>query len=238
MMLSTHFGKFRLKFIASINIAALLSIFNIASTTSGYWIKYIDNLSGHTHYAGMWKSCPPEGACQWKNGIVTHEHSTWSVLVRFLITLGTFCNVAVVAVFAMAFLLKLRKNSMWAIRVLELGNFSMVSSLICLLMGFCIFISGTCNYSLWLFIISLIILVITCNLLTRTMSAHYFQHFAPRCEAGHVKLPNESEEGVALTNTNERVDIEMEAVSEPVTETQVTITVTPTDETKTETATN
>lgn len=240
-MLSTHFGKFRLKFIASINIAALLSLFNIASTTSGYWIKYIDNLSGNTHYAGMWISCPNQGDCEWKNGIVNHEHSTWSVMVRFLITLGTICNAAVVAIFCLALLFKLKKNAMWAIRVLEIGNFSMVGSLLCLLIGFCIFISSTCNYSLWLFVLSMVILVVTCNLLTRTLSAHYFQHFAPRCsETGHTKLPNENEEAVALTKeaSVEKTDIEMDKIPEPVAteEAQVTITVTPSEEPKAEEA--
>lgn len=205
MMLMTKFGKFKLKFIASINLAALLSIFNIASSTSSYWIKYIDNSSGSTHFAGMWRSCPNQGPCIWKNGIVNHEHSPWSILVRILISLGTISNVFLVGLFTAAFICKLNKKSKFTIRFLEAGNLTLVCSFISLVIGFCIFVSSRCNYGLWLHVFSMISLIVTCNLLIRIFASMYFQNTRFKCsksvETGisHSKLPCSNDEVVALT---------------------------------------
>lgn len=217
MMLSTHLGKFRLKFIASINMAALLSIFNIASSTSPYWIKYIDNFSGSTHFAGMLHSCPNEGGCEWRNGIVNHTHTSWSVITRMLVIIGTICNIAVVALFVTAFVCKIKKKRTFTIPVMEAGNFTLIGSFACLLIGFCIFISSTCNFSLWLHVLSMVILICTCNLLTRTFAAVYFQNYrfesSKSVETGisHSKLP-EVEEAIALTteDANDEVKTELE----------------------------
>jgi hypothetical protein len=221
MQLSTHFGKFRLKFIASINLAALLSIFNIASSVSPYWIKYIDNFSGSTHFAGMLRSCPNEGGCEWRNGIVNHTHTTWSVFTRVLIALGTVCNIVVLAIFVSAFIFKLKKMSKLTIPTMEIGNFTLIVSFVCLFIGFTIFISSTCNFSLWLFVLSMVILVCTCNLLTRTFAAVYFQNYrfkgSKSIETGisHSKLASEPEEVVALTKESvdeARTEIEMDKI--------------------------
>jgi len=242
----TKFGKFKLRFIGTINLAAMLSIFNIASTTSSYWVKYIDNNTGGTHYAGMWRSCPNQGECVWKNGIVNHMHSTWSIFVRVLITLGTVFNVIVVGIFTAALIFKITKKSRFIINCLEAGNLTLVGSFISLLIGFCIFISSSCNISLWLHVFSMICLIITCNLLTRNFAALYFQTSRNRLiksvntAISHSKLPNESEEeAVALTKNEEQNDtkksIEMNKIengsNEALTQTpaQVEILITPTE---------
>jgi len=220
MIFKTEFGKFKLKLVASINIAAILSLFNIASTTSSYWIKYIDNFSGSTHFAGMWRSCPNQGNCQWKNGIVSHTHSTWSILVRLLISLGTFSNIILVGWFTSALIFKLKKKSLYTIRCLEAGNLTLTGSFICLVIGFCIFISSTCNASLWLFVLSMIIIIVTCNLLTRSFATVYYQtkKLNGKCiENGisHSKLPCDNEEGTALTKEETpevKTGIEMEKI--------------------------
>jgi hypothetical protein len=220
MIFKTEYGQFKLKLVASINIAAILSLFNIASTTSSYWIKYIDNNSGNTHFAGMWRSCPNQGDCQWKNGIVHHTHSPWSIAVRFLISLGTFSNVILVGWLTSALIFKLKKKSLYTIRCLEAGNLTLTGSFICLVIGFCIFISSTCNVSLWLFVLSMIILIVTCNLLTR-----YFASVDYQCKKlsgksveiaiSHPKLPCDNEEGTALTKEESpevKTEIEMDKI--------------------------
>ena len=225
MMLMTKFGKFKLRFIATIHMAALLSIFNVASTASSYWVRYRDSQSGGTHFAGLWRSCPNQGACVWKNGIISHEHSVWSYLVRVLIGLGTIANIAVVGLFVAAFIFKLNKKSRYVIRILESANITLLSSFIVTIVGFCIFISSKCNYSLWLHVIGMCVIMCTCNLLTRTFAGIYFQNTRFRgsksVETGisHSKLPCEQDDLDAkpLTGQEESIkgaSIEMGKISE------------------------
>lgn len=111
----TKFGKFKLRLIATINLSALLTIFNLASATSNYWVKYVDlESNGAPHIAGMWRSCPvgqqSTANCQWKNGIVSSSHSVWSIFVRLLIAFGTIGNVIAVSCLCFALYFKLNKR--------------------------------------------------------------------------------------------------------------------------------
>lgn len=173
MMLMTKFGKFKLRLVATINLSVLLSLLNIASATSNYWLKHVDN--GVTHYTGLFRSCHST-ECFWRNGIIGHNCSTWSVLVRVLISLGTISNIAAVIVLIVAFIYKLNKKSKVTIKLMEYANFILVSSFLSLFIGFVIFISNKCNFSIWLQCLSMIILIITSNMLTRTFSSIYFQN--------------------------------------------------------------
>jgi hypothetical protein len=92
MMLMTKFGKFKLRFIATINLSVLMSILSLSSTFTNYWVKYTDRPTQEIHYAGMWRSCSGI-KCIWKNGIVENMHTLWSICVRFFIMLGTCGNV-------------------------------------------------------------------------------------------------------------------------------------------------
>lgn len=178
MMLMTKFGKFKLRLIATINLSVLLSLFNIASYTSNYWIKYIDHETGHTHYAGMFRSCPSNqgGMCSWKSGIIENNHSFWSSIVRLFVSFGTLSNLCVVVILILALFFKLNKKSKLCIRLLEYANFTLILSFILILVGFCVFISTKCNYSMWFHIFSMILIIITSNFTTRTFCSLYFQN--------------------------------------------------------------
>ena len=175
MMFMAKFGTFKLKLIATINLAALMSILNLASSTTNYWIKCHDHESQSHHYAGLWRSCPNRGPCVWKNGIVEYAHSLWSFFVRFFITMGTMFNVLVVLFFFMAFVYKLNKKSKVVIRLLESGNLLMVISFGVIFFGFLLFISNSCNVSIWFLGLFLIINFVSSNMLTRIFCAMYFQ---------------------------------------------------------------
>lgn len=176
MMLMTKFGKFKLRLIATINLSVLLSLFNIASTTSNYWVKYLDHENGSVaHVAGLWRSCPiTQGSCVWKNGIVTAWHSFWSLLVRFLILTGTLANVLVVVFLVMAFYYKINKRSKMAIRFMEWANATLIGAFVVILVGFSMFISNSCNYSMWLHVLAMILIALTSNMLTRTFARLYY----------------------------------------------------------------
>ncbi|CAF0878116.1 unnamed protein product [Brachionus calyciflorus] len=173
MMLMTKFGKFKLRLVATINLSVLLSLFNIASTTSNYWLKHTDH--GITHYTGLLRSCHT-ASCFWRNGILNNEHSLWSILVRLFLLMGTLTNIFVVVLLIIAFVYKLNKKSKVTIRLMEWANFTLLSSFLLIFVGFIIFISNKFNYSMWLHAISMIILIITSNMLTRTFSSIYFQN--------------------------------------------------------------
>jgi hypothetical protein len=226
MMLMTKFGKFKLRLIATIHLATILSIFNIASTSSNYWIKYKDQVSQDVHFAGLWRSCPNQGPCIWKNGIISHLHTMWSLFVRFFITFGTSINILVIFIFLMALIYKINKRSRVAIRLLEYGNFFLITAFVFIIVGFCIFISTSISFSMWLLILSMCIALITSNMLTRTFATLYFQNTrmvpcskSVEAALSHTKLDCE-EEKIAL-NPIESVDcsnvmtaIEMNKVSE------------------------
>ena len=175
-MLMTKFGKFKLRLIATINMSVLLSVFNLASTTSNYWIKYVDHLTGESHYAGMWRSCPEQGPCVWKNGIISNSHSFWSIFVRFMITIGTVLNLFTIGTFLVAFIYKINKKSRWAITWMEWGNWFMIISFIFSLVGFTTFISATTSFSLWLHVLAMIFIIISSNQITRTFAHLYFSN--------------------------------------------------------------
>jgi len=226
MQLMTKFGKFKLRFAATIHLAALISIFNVASTASSYWIKYRDTETSQTHYAGIWRSCPNQGGCEWRNGIVSDDHSTWSIMVRTLITIGTAANIILVGIYVAAFCFKLNKKSRYVIRFMECGNLTLLFSFIFIMIGFCIFISNKCNFSLWLHVLAILLIFCSGNMLTRTFASIYFQNTrfkGSKCvetAISHAKLASEREdERVALTNEcNEEVvnvnSIEMNKISE------------------------
>jgi len=208
MMLMTKFGKFKLRLIATINMSVLLSVFNIASTTSNYWVKYVDKWSKTVHYVGMIRSCQDGGDCVWRNGIFSNSHSFWSLFVRFLMALGTIANVCVVFLFMMAFVYKVNKRSRRAIDLMEWANFILISSFVCILVAFCVFISSTSSFSAWLHVLSMIFLIVSSNMITRTFAALYFRNTrSSKCSKSveaamsHVKLnceTGEPEEKIAL----------------------------------------
>jgi hypothetical protein len=155
----------------------------------------------------MLRSCPNEGDCEWRNGIINHRYTSWSIITRVLIGVATVCNVIVVALFLTAFIFKIKKLSKFVTPTMEIGNFTMTASFICLYIGFSIFISSGCNFSLWLHVLSMVILFCSCNLLTRTFATILFQNYTYKSsksvEKGiaHSKLAEGSEEVVALTST-------------------------------------
>ena len=205
----TKFGKFKLRLIATINMSVLLSVFNIASTTSNYWVKYVDKLTKNVHYVGMLRSCQDQGDCVWRNGIFNNTHTFWSLFVRFLMAIGTLANVCVILLFLIAFIYKINKKSRRAINIMEWANFILISSFVCILVGFCVFISSTCSFSAWLHVLSMIFLIIASNLITRTFATLYFQNTrSSKCSKSveaamsHAKLNyaenGEAEEKIAL----------------------------------------
>lgn len=211
MMLMTKFGKFKLRLIATINMSVLLSLFNIAATSSSYWVKYLDGETGVNHFAGLWRSCRAEQQagqgwpCGWKSGIVHHTISFWSLFVRLFLTVGTLLNIIVVFFYLVAFICKLNKKSKCAIRFMEWANFMLVCAFCILLAGFGLFVSNSSNFSIWLFVWALIIVVITSNLVTRKFTALYFQNtrasqIAAKCESNNVTMNNpcDPEEKIAL----------------------------------------
>lgn len=206
MMLMTKFGKFKLRLIATINLSVLLSAFNILSTSTSYWLKYKEEDTNQVHYAGIWRSCPNQGVCVWKSGIISYVHSIWSLFVRIFITLGTLTNVLVVILFFMAFIYKVNKKSRVAIRLLEIGNILLISAFVSIIIGFCIFVSSSISFSLWLLILSMIILFVTSNMITRTFTTLYFQNTrftqcskSVEAAISQSKLAIDAEEKIALT---------------------------------------
>jgi hypothetical protein len=206
----TKFGKFKLRLVATINMTVLLSLFNIASTTSGYWLKHTER--GTHHYTGLFRSCHST-ACQWRNGIVDNTHSMWSFCVRLFLLLGTLSNVAVVAILVVAFLFKLNKKSKTTIRLMEYANFILISSFILIFLGFVIFISNKCNYSMWLLACSMIVLIVTSNMLTRTFSSIYFHntrmtHCNKSCDtaASNAKLSSVVNENEKMAKSKENLN--------------------------------
>lgn len=173
MMLMTQFGKFKLRLVFSIILAFLLSLCSMSATTTNYWLKHVEN--EFIRYTGLLRSCHAT-SCSWRHGIVGEQHSLWSLLVRLFLLFGPFANIAVVIIFIIAFVYKLNKKSKITIKLLEYSNFILISSFICMFLGFTIFISNKCNFSMWLHAISMIILIITSNMLTRTFSGIYFQN--------------------------------------------------------------
>lgn len=228
----TKFGKFKLRLIATINMSILLSLFNIASTTSNYWLRYVDPHQGMEHFAGLWRSCPNQGPCVWKAGIMHHTMSFWAMFVRLFVAFGCISNLIVIFFYFMAFVYKLNKRSKCAIQLMEWANMILIISFICSMIGFCAFIASTCNWSIWLHVIGLIFIIITSNMVTRLFATLYFQNTrsmqsSKSCETGmsHSKIPCDPEEKIALapiskdaiTSTecgNGAATIEMNKVSE------------------------
>ena len=224
MILMTKFGKFKLRLVATINLAALLSVFNLLATGSKYWMKYVERPSGQAHYAGLWKSCPIEvGDCAHKNGIFQDQHTFWSFTVRFLMSVGSFANIAAILLFVLALFYKINKKSKCALKLMEWGNLVLIGAFLITLSGLCVFVSNKNNFSLWFHVFSLLLAVVSSNLLTRTFASFYFRN----ARAGNLvksienglsrsKIPCEPEEKVALASeTNEAVtEIEMKKVKE------------------------
>lgn len=216
----TKFGKFKLRLIATINMGVLLSIFNIASTASNYWVKLpgMNNghhSSGYKSTAGLWKTCGPSGDCEWRNGIVDHVHSFWSYFVRSVISLGTVINVFAVLLLLTAFLYKLNKKSKRAIQIMEWVNCMLMFSLIILLVGFCVFVSSSCNFSLWLHVGAMCLMAITSNMLTRTFAALYFKNTrlgVKSCDMACSTVGTEPDEKTALNEENNQVTLEMHKI--------------------------
>jgi hypothetical protein len=176
MMLMTKFGKFKLRLFFTIQMSLLLAFFNITSMSSNYWFKYLEADNGEMHYAGLWQSCPNQGAsCVWKNGIVDQFHSLWSILVRVMITLGAVGNILCLLFFIMAFVYRTTtKNTRFVYRFMEAGNFTLFFSFLLSMAGFCVFISSKWNWSIWLHCISLVFGFIAANVLTRHFAMFYF----------------------------------------------------------------
>lgn len=204
MMLMTKFGKFKLRLIANFSIAGLLSIINLFAANSSYWLKYIDTETGETHFAGLWRSCPNQGPCVWKNGIVDSFHSFWAICVRFFILFACTFSVLTVLVYFMAFVYKVNKRTRLVIRLLEWGNLIHVGSLVVMFAGFAIFIANDCNISIWFHTLAMVLVIVTSNMITKTFAELYFAstrltQATKSCETGmsHAKL-GDAEERIAL----------------------------------------
>jgi hypothetical protein len=222
MMLMTKFGKFKLRLIATINLSVLLSLFNIASTTSNYWLRYVDptSINNENHFAGLWRSCPNQGPCIWKSGIINHTLSFWSIFVRLFITFGTIANLIVIFFYFMAFVYKLNKRSKCAIKIMEWANMILIISFISIMIGFCAFISTTSNWSIWLHVIALIFIIISSNMSTRLFATLYFQNtrsvpMSKSCETAmsHSKIPCDPEEKIALAPIVNNGNVNTECVN-------------------------
>lgn len=60
--------------------------------------------------------------------------------------------------------------------MMECANIVLICSLIGILIGFCVFISQKCNFSMWLHIAAMCIIAATSNMLTRTFAHLYFMN--------------------------------------------------------------
>jgi hypothetical protein len=208
MMLMTKFGKFKLRLIANFSVAGLLSIINLFAANSSYWVKYMDAETHEHHFAGLWRSCPAQGPCSWRSGIIDAKHSFWALSVRFFIVFGSLVNVLTVLLYFMAFVFKLNKKTRCVLRLLDWGNLLNVASLMLMLIGFAIFVSNACNVSVWLHALAMLLIVVTSNLITRTFADLYFsntQRLGPATKSSetgmsHAKLAagDLSEERIAL----------------------------------------
>ena len=224
MILMTKFGKFKLRLVASINLAVLLSAFNFASLYTKDWIKYIDPKTGVTHSAGLWQSCPIEqGECVSKYGIFEDEHSFWSFSVRSLILIGFVANFASFVFFFIALGQKYYKKSKCALKWMENGNLALTAAFIISFCGLCVFVSSKNNFSFWFHAASLVLAIVTTNMLTRAFASFYFRN----ARAGNLiksienglsrsKIPCDPEEKVALASSENQVvtEIEMSKVKE------------------------
>jgi hypothetical protein len=224
-MLMAKFGKFKLRLMAAIHMSALLAIFNVASTTSNYWLKYIEPETTETHFAGLWRSCPNQGVCMWKDGIVGRTHTIWSYLVRIFITIGTFGNIFVVLIFFMAFIYKLNKKTRCVVRLLEVGNVFLLFSFGFVMAGFCMFISNKCNYSLWLHCISMVFVFFASNLLTRYFASFYFINCRAASKGGLIQSNESTQHKVDDEDAiNDEEKIALAPISkDTVTTTEVTV---------------
>merc|ERR1712071_22456 len=210
-------------------MSVLLSLFNIAATSSSYWVKYLDIDTKEPHFAGLWRSCQVDQdeenggwPCGWRSGIVHHSLSFWSLSVRVFLAAGTLLNCAVVVFYLAAFVCKMNKKSKRAIRLMEWANLMLVVAFCVLLCGFGLFISNSSNFSVWLWILSLVFVVITSNLLTRQFAALYFQNTralrmssktSSSCcpEGGSCSNP---EEKIALASINNTTSNDVVATTE------------------------
>jgi hypothetical protein len=230
MMLMTKFGKFKLRLIATINMGVLLSIFNIASTSSNYWYKWLHpELKTHVT-AGLWRMCNSVGECSWQNGIVEPSHSFWSIFVRVFMAFGTFINILVVLFLIMALFYKVNKRSRCCIQLMEWTNCLLIGSFIIIFIGLCVFLSTSCNYSMWLHVAAMCFMIVTSNMITRTFATLYFKNTRSGLNSKTVetacstaKIPCDPEEKIALSpinaenvvdNTTATVAIEMKNIAE------------------------
>jgi hypothetical protein len=201
----TKFGKFKLRLIATINMGMLLSIFNIASTSSNYWYKW--HHQGAHVTAGLWRMCnSATGECSWQNGIVDPVHTTWSLFVRVFLAFGTLINILVVIFLMMALFYKVNKRSRCTIQLMEWANCLLLGSFIIIFIGLCMFMSTACNYSMWLHVAAMCFMICTSNMITRTFAMLYFKNTRAGINNKSVettcstsKMPFEPEEKIALS---------------------------------------
>jgi hypothetical protein len=91
---------------------------------------------------------------------------------------------------------------------MECANMILICSLIGILIGFCVFISQKCNFSMWLHIAAMCIIAATSNMLTRTFARLYFMNTrAMKCAKGMVETSGcagTNEEKMALAQVDNR----------------------------------
>lgn len=216
----TKFGKFKLRLIATVNLSLLLSIFNIASSTSNYWVKLVDR--GNTHFAGLWRFCPNQSGCEWRDGIIDNAHSFWAWFVRFFMAFGSIFNMFALFMFFMAMIYKFNNKSKLAITIMEWANFVLIVAFIVTFIGFWGFLCNSFNYSIWLFMFSMIFMIITSNLITRYFAFVYFHNtrFSSCSKSTEANEKCNQEEGITnespliQTNTENMGSIEMNKIIE------------------------
>jgi len=202
MMLMTKFGKFKLRFIATINLSVLMSLLSMASTLTPHWINYKDHQT-QPHLAGLWISCSNTGNCTWLDGMIDRWHTWWANSTRVLVGLGAIGNIICAMIFISVMWYKLHKSkpqnnvenggvtvvdgkprkSTFAnstrtnviINLMEWANWILCVSFILMLVGFTIFLSSKCTLSLWFHCLGMCFMIVSSNWLTRTFATIYFQ---------------------------------------------------------------
>ncbi len=170
------FPKLKIEIAISIKLSALLTILNTAAVSSNYWLKHVEKNTNVKLLSGLWKTCNGNGRCSLRSGIMHDTATLWSIIVHILFVIGTCLNLGAFLLLILIFLFKQFTNfhmkSLMAL--LEIVNCLLIFSFLILFSAFCVFISTSCTYCLWLQVFSFSSSIISINLLTRVFSKLYF----------------------------------------------------------------
>lgn len=171
------FPKLKIEIAISIKLSALLTLLNTAAVSSNYWLKHVEKNTNVKLLTGLWYTChASNGRCSSRSGIMHDSATLWSIIVHILFVIGTCFNIGSLLLLILIFLFKQFTN--FQIKslmiLLEIVNCLLLFSFLILFLAFCIFISTSCTYSLWLQAFSLCFSIVSINLLTRLFSKFYF----------------------------------------------------------------